>query len=180
MAARARRAGAGCAQNGPQRPQEAVSGRDPTTDTRVASTGRLYRLWFPARRTTAPAGLTKSGKPKRKPPGLPPNVNERRNMTWKVERGVIGYWRLLAKTVAQYEGIPPLARVRISVIVRRRALGVADEDGDASRAKPLVDGLRDAKVIRNDTRDVVTWGTCTEERMGAEGPGIVLVVEEIS
>jgi hypothetical protein len=41
------------------------------------------------------------------------------------------------------------------------------------------DRLRDAKVIRKDTRDVVTYGPCTEERAGADGPGVLLIVEEI-
>jgi hypothetical protein len=143
------------------------------------SDGRVYRLWFPARQPLRIHTLTKSGTPKRNPPRLPPNVNERRAMTWQAERGIVGYWRLLAKTLALYQDIPQLSRIRVSAVVYRRAVGVADEDGDRSRLKCLIDGLRDAKIIKNDTRAYVEHGPCTEERAGADGPGVLLIVEEL-
>ena len=142
---------------------------------------RTWRLWFAARPTLPPAlrPTGKNGKPKRSPPVLPPNVVERSNLTWPAERALIGYWRLLAKTVAGYADIPRLQRARISGVVYRRAIGVADEDNDKSRLKPLVDGLRDAGVIKNDTRQFVEFGPVTEERAGADGIGLLLIVDEI-
>lgn len=75
--------------------------------------------------------------------------------------------------------MPTLERVRISAVMERRSLGVADEDNDRSRLKPLVDGLRDAGVIANDTRGFVEWGTVTERRAGPDGPGVLLIVEAL-
>lgn len=45
--------------------------------------------------------------------------------------------------------------------------------------QPLVDGLRDAGVLKNDTRGFVVYGPCTEARAGSEGPGILLTIESL-
>jgi hypothetical protein len=63
--------------------------------------------------------------------------------------------------------------------MRRTRIGQADPDNDMARCKPLLDGLRDAKVLRRDTYQAVELGQISEERAGAEGPGVLLIVEEL-
>jgi crossover junction endodeoxyribonuclease RusA len=142
---------------------------------------RCWRLWFAARPSLPPAlrPRTKTGKPKPPPPVLPPNVNERRRLHPIAERNLVAHWRGLAFTLARQAGIPSLGRIRVSVVARRRALGVADASGDAERLKPLIDGLVDAGVVPKDTYAYVEHGTVAEERAGTDGPGILLIVEEV-
>lgn len=45
-----------------------------------------------------------------------------------------------------------------------------------ARLKPLIDGLRDAGVIANDTRGFIEHGPVTEERGFV---GVLLIVEEV-
>lgn len=60
--------------------------------------------------------------------------------------------------------IPKLARIRISATFFRRAMGVADYDGDVFGLKHLLDGIVSAGVVPNDSRRYVQWGDVTEER----------------
>lgn len=98
-------------------------------------------------------------------------------MHWQTERRLIDYWRTLAATMAR--NIPPLGHIRVEAVVYRRALGVADGSGDSERLKPLVDGLVDAGVVPNDRRREVEYGSCTEQRLTVNGPGIMLLVYEV-
>lgn len=152
--------------------------RLPEIPAAEASTGRRFELWFPAR-PALPAALrprTGSAKPKRMPPRLPPNINERRAMHPQAERKLVAYWRELAHLTAQSSQIPRLDRVRLSGVVYRRNLGVADGSGDSERLKPLMDGLVDAGVLPNDTRRYVEHGTVDEQH---GEPGIRLFIEEV-
>jgi hypothetical protein len=72
-----------------------------------------------------------------------------------------------------------LQRARISAVIYRQRLGVADGPGDSERLKPLVDGLVTAGVLANDRRREVEYGEVREEHIGDRGPGILLIVEEI-
>lgn len=109
---------------------------------------------------------------------LPPGPNGSRGNHFGHARWV-KEWRSAAKTAAWMHRMPALERVRISSTVYRRAIGKADEDNDRARCKPLVDGLRDAGVISNDTRGHVVYGPCTEARADDMGVGILLTVEEL-
>ena len=105
--------------------------------------------------------------------GYPPSPNARQHIYAKAKSNK--EWRRLAGTVARLQ-VPPLQRIRLSAVIIRRALGVADADNDMARLKPVVDGLVDAGVIPNDHRGCVVWGTVTEER----GPaGLRLVIEAL-
>jgi hypothetical protein len=141
-----------------------------------------WRLFFAARPEIPAAlrGTTASGKPKKAPPRLPPNINERRLMHPQVERKTIAYWRgLVPMEVRRQHGMRLLERARISAVVYRRSLGVADASGDAERIKPLVDGLVDAGVIKNDRRREVEYGEVSEQHIGYRGMGVLLIVEEV-
>lgn len=107
--------------------------------------------------------------------GMPPGPNARPN--YHARARVTRYWRECAAVYARHVyQVPPLPRVRLSAVFFRRTIGVADEDNDRARLKPLVDGLRDAGVIPNDTRGFVEWGAVTEVR---GHPGVRLIVEAI-
>lgn len=101
--------------------------------------------------------------------GHPPSLNDR--MHWRTRAKVTKHWRSQARLRASLAGIPKCERIRVCAVIHRRALGVADEDNDRSRLKPVVDGLVDAGVIPNDARGQVEWGTVLEER----GPKSVTV-----
>lgn len=141
-----------------------------------------WRLWFPARlgpnrkRTKMVNGVKVAFRAKR--PELPPTPNSTRGNPF-AHAAWVKEWRQAGRDLAKAQQIPPLARVRISAVIKRRAIGKADEDNDRARLKPLVDGLRDAKVLTNDTRGHVDYGACTEERAGPEGPGVLLIVEAL-
>lgn len=148
--------------------------QDDATPTRSS-----WRLWLPAllgpprKRTKTIAGVKYTAKVRR--PELPPSPNDR--MHFRTKAPLIKAWRDAACDAAKSAGIPPLGRIRFSAVIYRTRLGHADEDNDRGRCKSLLDGLRDAKVIANDTRGFVEHGTVTEEK----GPvGVLLIVERIS
>ena len=89
-------------------------------------------------------------------------------------------WRKAAKEQAQGRRIPSCERVRISAVYHRTRLGQADEDNDRNRLKALVDGLRDAGVIKRDTRKHVTYGGSTEVKAEQGACGILLIVEALA
>ncbi len=85
-------------------------------------------------------------------------------------------WRHAAYLRCLMAQIPHCTRIKVSAVFVRRALGVADEDNDRARLKPIIDGIVDAGVIPNDRRGAIVWGTVTEER----GPkGLRVIVEAI-
>lgn len=164
-------------------PYRAVAGRTgPKTAGVVskdlsASTPRSWRLWLPAmpgpprKVTKTIAGVKYTTKVRRLE--LPPSANDRTH--FRVKAPITKAWRDAARDAAKSAGIPRLARIRLSVVIRRTRLGHADEDNDRGRLKPVIDGLRDAGVIANDTRGYIEHGPVTEER----GPvGVLLIVEE--
>lgn len=107
--------------------------------------------------------------------GLPPNLlNARLRVRERIR--AVRHWRERAYLEARLYGIPRLGRICLSATFYRKRLGVADEDGDRCRLKPLLDGLVQAGVIPTDTRAYVEWGSVTEQR-GA--PGVELVIEEV-
>ena len=107
--------------------------------------------------------------------GYPPSPNARMHIYAKSKSNK--QWRRFAGLAARYQEIPPQQRIRLSAVIVRRALGVADEDNDRARLKPVVDGLVDAGVIPNDHRGCVEWGSVDEER----GPaGLRLVIEALA
>ena len=180
----------------PKSPQEAPESHETAekvSEVTPACVGRFYEgvtperptrwaLFFAARPEIPKAllGTTKSGKPKKHPPRLPPNINERRAMHPMVEKKTVAYWREgVPREVRRQHGMRPLKRARISAVIYRRNLGVADASGDAERIKPLVDGLVDAGVLPNDRRSEVEYGEITEEHIGYRGMGVLLIVEEV-
>lgn len=106
--------------------------------------------------------------------GLPPNQNGRQFYHDKAK--VVARYRFLAAIEAKRAGIPACARIRVSAVVTRRALGVADEPGDWERCKACVDGLTDAGVVPKDTRAYVEYGRCLEEH---GPPGVTLIIEAL-
>lgn len=139
-----------------------------------------WRLWFGARPVLPPAlrGRTKSGKPKRPEPALPPNINERTRLHWRVERKLTAYWRGQAFALARAQDIPSCERVRVSAVIYRTTAGKADQSGDAERLKPLLDGLVDAGVVPDDTYRHVEHGGVSEVK--ASICGVELIVDVLA
>lgn len=155
---------------------------DPTSEAGARDSGAQGRweLWFPRRygplrkRTTTVDGLKIEFKARTLE--FPPGPNGSRgnpfaHNTWVQE------WRQEAVKAAWAHRIPACERIRISAVFHRTRCGQADEDNDRSRLKPLVDGLRDAGVIKRDTRKYVTYGDCTEVKAKQGACGILLIVE---
>lgn len=87
-------------------------------------------------------------------------------------------WRENALVLARRAGLPQreIIRYRVSGYMIRRALLVADPDGDGSRFKSVIDGLVAAKYLPDDTRRYVEWTPIDEQR---GPPGFVLRIEEL-
>jgi hypothetical protein len=138
-----------------------------------------WQLWFPARLGPArKATATVAGhkiKTTRRRLELPPTQNDR--LHYRVKGPWVKEWREAAREVARSRGLPRLERARISLIVYRPRIGTADPDNDWGRAKPLLDGLRDAGALAKDTYGGVVLGSI-EERRGDHG--ILLIVQEIA
>lgn len=104
----------------------------------------------------------------------PPSPNARLHHMSKAR--LTKYWREQSAWRCKIAAIPPLERIKVSAVIVRRSLGVADEDNDRARLKPITDGIVDAGVIPNDRRGCIVWGDVTEER----GPkGLRVTVEAI-
>lgn len=171
---------AGRQQRYPSHVQALLDAAVEAQDTRPrAVPGTVWRLWFPARLRARKRVRTVNGErvtDRVKAPQLPPGPNGSRGNPIAHAKWV-KVWRDAACEAAA--DIPFCGRIRVSSVMRRRAIGTADEDNDRARLKPLVDGLRDAGVIRKDTRGHVVYGPCSEERAGPEGPGVLLIVEAL-
>lgn len=107
--------------------------------------------------------------------GFPPRPNAEERMPYGVSsevarrivqgrRGERDRWKRLGFMAARMHDIPRMQRIRISAVFYRRALNVADWDGDVGSLKHVVDGLVAAGVIPKDTRRHLVWGDVTEER----------------
>ena len=150
------------------KPPESTSGAPPSVSA-TGSAGTRATLWFGAK------GQLRNGKMSWR---YPPNTNERRRMHHMAEAREVGRWRREAAELGKYIGRHQ--RIRVSAVVYRARLGVADESGDAERLKPLVDGLVDARVVPNDTRKHVEYGPVTEARAVEYGRGVELIVEVLA
>jgi hypothetical protein len=105
---------------------------------------------------------------------LPLSPND--HVHWRTRDKWNKHWKNLAGIKSRQESVPTMERVRLSAVIYRRNLGVADEDNDRARLKPVVDGLVAVGVIANDTRGQVEWGPVTEER---GKPGVKLIIEQV-
>lgn len=98
-------------------------------------------------------------------------------MHWRTEGRLVSYWRSLAGTLARAQQMPRCERIRVSAVIYRERSREADESGDAERLKPLIDGLKDAGVIVDDSYRYVEHSDITP--VTAAISGIELIVEEL-
>jgi hypothetical protein len=135
----------------------------------------LWQLWFPARlgppRTVRVRGINRRIRREE----LPPSQNGSRGNPF-AHAAWVKVWRTAARDMARARRLPRLERARISIVVYRARLGVADPDNDLARCKALLDGLRDAGALAKDTYGAIEIGTI-QERRGDHG--ILLIVEEV-
>lgn len=108
---------------------------------------------------------------------LPPNQNDR--LHHMVKAKIMADWRQASCAAAIEHQLPHLQRVKISAIIHRKVVGRADITGDYDRIKAPVDGLVDAKVIPDDRRSFVEYGTIEEQKQDARGLGITLIIEPL-
>lgn len=104
----------------------------------------------------------------------PPGPNEHMNHRERAQ--VFKKWkvRTVHRIMIDFGGIvPKFKQVKISAVFYRSRLGVADEDNDRARLKPIVDGIRDSGMIPNDTRKYVVWGEVNEEK-GERGFKVII------
>lgn len=135
-----------------------------------------WELWFPAMPGPLRTKTRNGVKTRVQRLELPPTMNDRLHHYAKARW--VKQWRSRAYFMARSRGLPRLERVRISMIVYRERIGVADPDNDWGRAKPLIDGLRDAGALAKDTHKYLTIGSI-EERRSLE-QGILLIVEALA
>ncbi len=105
---------------------------------------------------------------------LPSNDNTRRRWHWTERRERDAVWHNRVALAVRARHVPSCERIRLSVVVTRRSLGVADPDGDWGRMKPIIDGLVRSGVVPNDTYRHVILGEIQEQR---GEPGLRVFIE---
>lgn len=106
----------------------------------------------------------------------PPNMNGGVSRWTTIKKRRL--WRANAAILGNLAGLPKrqIARYQADAVFFRRNLKVADEDGDHSRLKSVIDGLVSEKYLPGDNRRFVVWGPTREEH----GPaGFRLVIREL-
>jgi len=152
-----------------QRAEKLPEPPKPPTDTPNAVTGR-WELVFDGEHPTRPNQSMRGSY------GGPEKQAKLRRLRLALQ-GAAEQWRKRTAMHVLAAGIPACQRVRVSAVFVRRALNVADEDGDRGALKPIIDGLVQAHVIPDDTRRYLEWGTVTEEK----GPrGLKLLIERLA
>lgn len=106
--------------------------------------------------------------------GLPQETQRKIRLARQAERA---RWKRAGFMAARQHDIPNLQRIKISATFYRRALNVADEDGDQASLKHIVDGLVAAGVVPKDTRRYVKWGDVDEDR--GKPYRVEMVIEEL-
>lgn len=169
-------------QAGRRAPERVGAALQGTNSVPGPSTGRSWFLWFPVRlgpprkKSKSAAGVKVTAKVRGLE--LPPTKNTKHGNPFS-HAAWVKEWRDEAKHMATGAGIPPCGRIRLSAVVYRKAIGVADAENDHARLAPLQDGLVDAGVVPKDTYAYVERGSVTEERAGIAGPGVLLIVEVV-
>lgn len=93
--------------------------------------------------------------------GIPPTPNRSRRQFWAANAHVAAGWRRRAKEAAQETidehggAIPHLENVHLTIWVCTRTRVRRDPDNAVAACKPLVDGIVDAGILRDDSFDVV-------------------------
>lgn len=109
--------------------------------------------------------------------GIPYGPNDRIN--WQGLAQNRKKWRESAREAAKKQRIGKNDRIKVHCAVYRERLGLADEDNDRARFKPVIDGLVDAGIIPNDKRNYIVWGRMDEKRVdqnfGKVGIGITII-----
>ncbi len=141
-------------------------------------------LWFPARLGPKRKRIrTVNGvkvEVRVRVPELPPGPNGSRGNPIAHSQWVKA-WRESARDIVKdaLGEIEPVARARITIVMRRTRIGQADPDNDLARCKPILDGIRDAGLLRKDTYRAVEYGPISEQRADHRGPGVLLIVEAL-
>lgn len=120
-------------------------------------------------------------------PGTPPGANQYGKMgTWRIRRERREWRELTAEcaglallhTRSVGAGWPALSRATIEVQWNRRLKRRRDYDNLVAGLKPLLDGLVDARVIVDDSSDVVVSLGPLRIETGAMQDEVVLTIRE--
>ena len=102
-------------------------------------------------------------------------VNAMRRLHYRERAEIDKAWRHAAAVEARVAGLPAFETVEIHVYPVQRLSALADLGAHLPVAKAAIDGLVDARVIANDTPDVVTILTFHAPVRGPDALGLVLV-----
>ena len=115
-------------------------------------------------------------------PGLPATTNSARGKFthWKKRYAHDVSWKKAVWAMVFKSGKPmdPLPKAKIRLV--RHSSSRPDYEGLVSTFKPILDGLIEAKVISNDTFDVIGIPEYTWEKAAAKQGKIEVFVEECS
>lgn len=108
-------------------------------------------------------------------------VNRERNMHWAKVNDLVQRARFATKILAMQQKIPNLGRVSILAEPRQGPYGPdADPGAHEPVIKACVDGLRDARVLTNDTPEfVATIESLPPVRVKKGGTGLKLVLTPV-
>lgn len=110
---------------------------------------------------------------------LPKATNEILGAHWKFKHGNAGKWKkIIAQAVAEiFKPTVPLMKAKISIV--RMNWRMLDYDGLVASMKPVVDGLVQSGILKNDTYKITgPWIVTQEFRAKKLGPRLEILVEE--
>jgi hypothetical protein len=110
-------------------------------------------------------------------PGLPKTTNGSHGH-WAVAAAERKKWRTAVKTIA-YMRRPDKPLVKVRLTLTRCSSGKTDHDNRVISFKGVVDGLKDAKIILDDTDAVIVERHYPQEKAPRGKGSIRIFVEEI-
>jgi Holliday junction resolvase RusA-like endonuclease len=110
-------------------------------------------------------------------PGLPKNPNGSHGH-WRTAHGIRKTWRNAACLVAKTKAPPlPLSKCRLECT--RFSTSSSDYDNLVASFKPLIDGLKDAGIIKDDNQNCIIERKYTCEKAKPKQGKVRIIVEEI-
>lgn len=119
-------------------------------------------------------------------PGDSNELGPNKRLHWQAKRRLVQQWRERSQIIARnalHYGLAkaPESRVQISFIVRRGRRLDPDNAAASSSLKALVDGLRDAGLLADDTAKHCTRGAVDQEisKEYKQRPSVVVRLEPL-
>lgn len=110
--------------------------------------------------------------------GLPEGPNVTKTWHWAKKAKKVKQWRVMAAWMAsKHRPKTPFSKIELSII--RFSSQPMDADNAIASCKPLIDGLKDAKIIVDDNPNVIVKIHYEWQKASPKQGQIKLIVEEV-